>query len=162
MGKGSACPDGSAKTSKELLLISGFSAFQGEGRLREQRSSSHFCFLGCEEGLCSTLRGADGCLGPCLHPPMLSPLPLPTPSSASAPSAAPGPACSIENESEKDLSCRERSLLQPSSVPTALQSQHSQHQIQQSLCQPWASPGSSSSSHQDVVLQIPSSQRNSS
>lgn len=107
MGKGSACPDGSVKTSKEFLLISGFSGFQGEGRLREQRCSRHFCFLGCGEGLCSILCGADGCWGPCLHPPMLSPLPHPTPSSASAPSAAPGPACSIENESERDFSCRE-------------------------------------------------------
>lgn len=62
--------------------------------------------------------------GPCLHPATLSPFPLPTPSSASAPSAAPGPACSMGNDSERDLSCRnESSLLQPSSVPTALQPQ---------------------------------------
>lgn len=133
--------------------------------------------------MCPT--GAGGCstqgLGPCLHPP------FPRPCSASAPSAAPGPACSLRNESERDLSCRECSLLQPSSAPTALQPQHCQHQTQQSLCQPWAAPGSpssshwdsavvssscwqpqlqSSSSHWDVVLHpaaagIPSSQRNS-
>lgn len=135
--------------------------------------------------MCST--GAAGCstqgLGPCLHPPF----PLPIPCSASAPSAAPGPACSLGIESERDLSCRECSLPQPSSALTALQPQHCQHRTQQSLCQPWAAPGSpssshwgsavvssscwdpqlqSSSSHLDVVLHpaaagIPSSQRNS-
>lgn len=30
MGKGSACPGGSVKKSKEFLLISGFSGFQCE------------------------------------------------------------------------------------------------------------------------------------
>lgn len=95
--------------------------------------------------MCST--GAAGCstqgLGPCLHPPF----PLPIPCSASAPSAAPGPACSLGIESERDLSCRECSLPQPSSALTALQPQHCQHRTQQSLCQPWAAPGSPSSSH---------------
>lgn len=34
MGKGSACPDGSAKTSKELLLISGRGKAQGAEKLQ--------------------------------------------------------------------------------------------------------------------------------